>query len=156
MKSAEPLQRRILARKKVKPVQMFSVSLEIAMTQVMVTLLIIMMLIEGTTLHQGLTLERAATKHAAAMPGANREDAIRILLTRDGAVYFGHTATQVGDLPNQIRQKVRDGSERRAYLMIDARTKYWDVENVVDAIRGSGIWNVALLVERDQRATAQP
>jgi len=135
---------------------MVAVSLEMAMTQVMVTLLIIMMLIEGTTPHHGFPLERAATKHAVPMPGANREDAIKILLTRDGAVYFGHTATQVGDLPNQIRQKVRDGSERRAYLMIDARTKYWDVENVVDAIRGSGIWNVALLVERDQRATAQP
>jgi biopolymer transport protein ExbD len=157
MKSAGPLQRRVLARKRCKPLQAVAVALEMAMTEVMLTLLIIMMLIDGTTPHQSNSpANPAKAKHAISMPGAKREDAIKILLTRDGAVYFGHTATQVADLADQIRQKVRDGSKRRAYLLVDARTKYWDVESVVDAIRGGGIWNVGLLVEQDQRASMQP
>jgi biopolymer transport protein ExbD len=156
MKTTEPLQRPVLARKKCRPLELVALALQMAMAGLMLTLLIVMMLIEGTTPIHGFPLDRAATKHPTPMPGAKREDAIKILLTRDGAIYFGHRATQVEDLADQIRQKVRDGSERRVYLMVDARTKYWDVENAVDAIRGSGIWNVALLVEQDQRATTQP
>ncbi|HEX3119467.1 MAG TPA: biopolymer transporter ExbD [Candidatus Acidoferrum sp.] len=157
MKNAEPLQRRVLARKKGTTLQMVAVSLEMAMTQVMVTLLIIMMLIEGVTPHHSNSpADMAKVNHAASMPGARREDAINLIISRDGAIYFGHTATRVDDIAEQIRQKVRGGSERRAYLKVDQRAKYGDVESVVDAIRGGGIWNVALLVEQNQRATTQP
>ena len=46
--------------------------------------------------------------------------------------------------------------KQRAYLMVDQRAKNYDVENVIDAIRASGIWNVGLLVEQDQSAAARP
>jgi biopolymer transport protein ExbD len=157
MKIAEPLQRRVLLRKKCKPLQMLTGTLEMAMTQVIVTLLIIVMLVEGSTPHHSTSpADPAKAKHAVSMPGAKREDAIRILISRDGAIYFGHMATRVGDIPEQIRQKVRDGSERRVYLIVDQRAQYGDVDAVVDAIRGSGVWNIALLVDQDRRELAQP
>ena len=122
------------------------------MAGVTVLLLIVMMLVEAVEPHHStMPADMAKAKHVVPMPDAKREDAIRIIVTRDGAIYFGHTATRVEDLAEQIRQKVRDGSERRAYLMVDQRTKYWDVETVVDAIRVSGIWKVGLLVEQEQR-----
>jgi biopolymer transport protein ExbD len=127
-----------------------------AMTGFMFTMLIIMMLVEGATPHSHFPADMAKARHVVAMPGANREDAIRIILTRDGAVYFGHTEIRVADIADQIREKVRSGSERRVYLMVDRRTKNWDVENVVDAIRGSGVWNVCLLVDQDSRVPTQP
>jgi biopolymer transport protein ExbD len=157
MKSAGPLQRRVLARKKCKPLQMVAVSLEMAMTEVMVTLLVIMMLIEGVTPHHSTSpADPAKVKHAISMPGAKREDAINILISRDGAIYFDHMATHVEDIAEHIRQKVRAGSERRAYLKVDQRAKYGDVGTVIDAIRGGGLWNIGLLVEQDQRASTQP
>ncbi|HEY2819638.1 MAG TPA: biopolymer transporter ExbD [Candidatus Acidoferrum sp.] len=157
MRNTAPLRRRVLARRKSKPLQAVAVTLEMAMTGVMLTLLIIVMLVEGVTPHHStMPADMAKVQHAVPMLNAKREDAIRIILTRDGAVYFGHTETRVGDLAEQIRQKVREGSERREYLMVDQRAKNRDVENVVDAIRASGIWNVGLLVEQDRSVAARP
>ena len=157
MRNTAPLRRRVLARRKCKPLQAVAVALEMAMTFTMVTLLIIMMLVEGVTPHHStIPGDMAKAKHVVPMPNARREDAIRIIVMRDGAIYFGHTQTLVADIPDQIRQKVREGSERRAYLMVDQRAKNRAVESVVDAIRASGIWNVGLLVEQNQSAAARP
>ena len=156
MKGTEPLQRRVLARKKCTPLQVVAVTLEMAMTFVMVTLLIVIMLVEGITPHHsGFPTDLAKARHVVAMPNAKREDAIRIAVTRDGGIYFGHIETRVADLPDQIRQKVRDGSERRAYLRVDARTQYGDVKTVLDAIRGGGIWSIGLVVEQDQSVATE-
>ncbi len=156
MRSAERLQRRVLGRRKCRTLETVDVAPEMAMTGFMLTLLIVVMVAVGTQPHGGFPLDRAATKHPVPMPGARREDAIRILVTRDGAIYFGHTEIRIGDIGERIQEKVRSGSERRAYLMVDRGTKYGDVEAVVDAIRGSGIWNVGLLVDQDQRVTTRP
>ena len=150
MKGTEPLQQRVLARKNCKPLQVVAVTLEVAMTFVMATLLIVMMLVEGTTPHHfNFPLDIAKARHVVPMPNAKREDAIRIFVTRDGAIYFGHTEVRVEEVADEVRQKVRDGSERRAYLRVDARTQYGDVQTVLDAI-GGGIWNVGMIVEQDQ------
>ena len=66
---------------------------DIAMAGVAVMLLIVMMLVEGTTPHHSTSpADMAKVKHAVSMPGAKREDAINIILSRDGAIYFGHSA----------------------------------------------------------------
>ena len=157
MKIADRVRRRVLSRRQSRPLNVLRVALEMAMTGFMFTMLIIMMLVEGSTPHHGnMPVDMAHARHVVSMPGAKREDSIRIGLTRDGGIYFDHTEIRVGDIADQIREKVRSGSERRAYLKVDARTKYGDVEAVVDAIRGSGIWNVGLLTEQDQTSAAQP
>jgi biopolymer transport protein ExbD len=156
MKIVERLQGRVLARRKCRPLAV-GAALEMAMAGFMVIMLIVVMLVEGVTPHHSnMPADMAKARHVVSMPGAKREDAVRIVITRDGAIYFGHLATRVGDLTDQIRQKVRDGSERRVYMKVDRRAKYGDVEAVVDAIRGSGIWQVGLLVEQDQRLVTQP
>ena len=152
MKITGPLQRRVLARRKCRPLEAAAVSLEMAMTFAMVILLIIVMTVEGITPHHfSFPADLAKAKHVVAMPDARREDAIRIAVTRDGAIYFGHSEVRVTDLADKIRERVRGGSERRAYLTVDQRAKYWDVENVLDGIRGSGVWRIGLLVEQDRR-----
>jgi len=135
---------------------LITVTLEMAMTGFMLTLLIVMMLVEGSTPHHSNSpADMAKARHVVSMPGAKREDAIRIIVSRDGAIYFGHTAIRVGDIADQVRERVRNGSEHRAYLKVDQRTKYGDVTAVVDAIRDGGIWHIGLLVEQDQRATVE-
>jgi biopolymer transport protein ExbD len=154
MRSTGPLERRVLARRKCR---LLAGAQDIAMAGVAVILLIVIMVVEGATPHHSNSpADMAKVNHAASVPGARREDAINLIISRDGAIYFGHMATRVDDITEQIRQKVRGGSERRVYLKIDQRAKYGDVESVVDAIRGAGIWNVALLVEQNRRASPQP
>ena len=156
MKIADRVRRRVLSRRQSRPLNVLRVALEMAMTGFMFTMLIIMMLVEGATPHHGnMPVDMAHARHVVSMPGAKREDSIRIGLTRDGAMYFGHTEVRVGDIAEQIQEKVGSGSEHRVYLKIDARAKYGDVGAVVDAIRASGLWNVGLLVEKDQRAETQ-
>jgi biopolymer transport protein ExbD len=124
---------------------MVGVAFELAMTEFVLTLLIVVMVVVGTQPHGGFPLDRAAIKHPISLPSANREDAIRILVTRDGAIYFDHTEIHLDDIADQIRHKVQGGSEKRAYLMVDQRAHYGDVKPVYDAIRDGGVWNVSLI-----------
>jgi biopolymer transport protein ExbD len=151
-----PLQQRLLARRKCPPLEAIIVTLEMSMAGVMLTLLIVMMMcsVALTQNYQGSWLELPQSKHATLLRGAVREDALRIFLTRDGAVYVKngpiHTeATEIRDLPEKIRERISEGAERRAYLSVDQRTRYIDVELVIDAIRAGGIWNVSFVVGRD-------
>lgn len=108
------------------------------------------MLAVGFQPHSSFAPDLAAAKHAVSLPGAIREDAIRILVTRDGALYFrsgeGYSATRAAEMEDQVRTSVRAGSERRVYVMVDERARYGDVETVIDAVRAAGIWNMSFIV----------
>jgi biopolymer transport protein TolR len=155
MRNTTALRRRVLARRKCKPLEAVAVTWDMAMTCSMVMLFIIGVLVEGVTPHHStVPADMANAKNVVSMPDARREDAIRIIISRDGAVYFGHRQTDVRDIADQIRESVRGGSERRAYLKVDRQAKYGDVEAVVDAIRGGGIWRIGLMAEQDRSAAA--
>jgi biopolymer transport protein TolR len=95
---------------------------------------------------QQMNLPKAQS--ATLQPGAVREDAIRIAVTRDGRFFFDSVEAEAGDLPNLIRTAMRCGSERKVYLLADSRAKNGDVEIVVDQIRLSGITDVVILANR--------
>ena len=82
---------------------------------------------------------------ATTQPGAKREDAIEIYVTRDGAVYFRHAGIQLRDLPTAIQTAVREGAEKKVYIRADQRAKNGDVEKVVDEIRRAGVTQIAFL-----------
>lgn len=148
MRCAERLRRRVLGRRANRPLMVVGVALEMAMEGVMMTLLIVMMLIVGTQPHGGFPVDVTATAHAVSLPGATREDATRILVTRDGAIYFGHQESRAVDIAGQVRERMGGRSERRAYLFVDQRTRYGDVEPVIDAIRAGGVWNLSFVVQQ--------
>jgi biopolymer transport protein ExbD len=153
MSCAERLRRRVLGRRESRPLMVVGVALEMAMEGAMMTLLIVMMLIVGTQLHGGFPVDVTASAHAVSLPGATREDAMRILVTRDGAIYFGHQESRAVDIAGQVREKMRGGSERRAYLFVDQRTRYGDVEPVIDAIRAGGVRNLSFVVQQIEPGT---
>jgi biopolymer transport protein ExbD len=82
------------------------------------------------------------------MPGAGREDAMRISITRDGKVYFRNHQVALDALPDEIQEGLRNGAERRIYLAIDARAKYGDAKAILVQIRLAGIENVSFLTEK--------
>jgi biopolymer transport protein ExbD len=88
--------------------------------------------------------------HARWMPGAMRENALKVLVTRDGAVYLGHHAVTVGSLADGLRENLNRGSERRVYLRVDTRARYVEVEGVLDAIRDTGIQDVSVITDQRQ------
>jgi biopolymer transport protein ExbD/biopolymer transport protein TolR len=84
------------------------------------------------------------------MPGALREDAMLVAVTRDGNIFFGTYQMQYRDLRLAIRDCVRQGSERKVYLKVDARAKYGDAALAIDQIRLAGIQNVAIITDQRQ------
>ena len=83
--------------------------------------------------------------HSVSQPHAIREDSIRISIARDGRLYFQANLVQLRDVSGVIRGAVKDGSEKKAYLAVDGRTLYRDVDVVVDQIRLAGISDICFI-----------
>jgi biopolymer transport protein ExbD len=83
----------------------------------MVVLLFVLM-VSGTSYPDlpGNSVDLTETHHAIPMPGAVREDAIRINVRSDGRIYFGYRSVSPLDLPDLIRKGVRNGAEKKVYV----------------------------------------
>jgi biopolymer transport protein ExbD len=98
------------------------------------------------------SVDYPAVTHARPMPGALREDAITVVATRDGSIYFGNRRIVPQNLPGLIEKAIQQGAERRVYLKADARVKYADVKAVLDQIRYSGVQDIVFLAEEAHSA----
>ena len=114
---------------------------------ILLCVLFIFMIVTGPPFaHHGLTPDLARVRNAVSHPWANRHDAIRLAVTRDGTLYFGNSRSAAEDIPRQIREWVRDGSERRIYLVVDERALYGDVRVALDCVGEARIEKVTFLV----------
>jgi biopolymer transport protein ExbD len=85
------------------------------------------------------------THHAAEMPRALRDDAIRIEVDSDGTIYFRDQRVLSSQLPGLIREGIRNGAERKVYVSADARAKYGRVEQVLNEVSLAGIEKLCFL-----------
>jgi len=99
---------------------------------------------------RSLAADLPITFHAALQPAALREDAMTLIITLDGMLYFQNAKIPSRALPDAIRTAVRDGSEKTLYISADARAKYGDIQAALDRIRDSGMTNVTFLTELHQ------
>lgn len=93
-------------------------------------------------------VDLAAVGHPQPEPGALREDAIIVIVTREGKAYFGSARVVPKDLPDLIREAYVQGGKRKVYFKADARAKYGDVQAVFDLICKAGVQHVVFLVEQ--------
>jgi biopolymer transport protein ExbD len=96
----------------------------------------------------GSNADRAIAVHSSPQPGAQKEDAMLISITRDGTVFFRDHRVLRPELANEIREAVRNGAEKKVYMVVDARAKYGDATPVFAQIRLAGIENVGFLTEK--------
>ena len=101
----------------------------------------------------GIAVDLARASHAAAMPGAYRDDALLVAVERDGRVWFNTDQVTPDQLPAKLRERVSRGAERKVYIRADARCKYGKVVQVLDSVRSAGIEDIAFLVE-ERKATS--
>jgi biopolymer transport protein TolR len=111
-----------------------------------VAMYLVMSTSDRDLIHHSVDLALAA--HAKPLPAALKEDAITVVATRNGSLYFGRDRVPAKELPGLIRRAYEDGSERKVYLKADARTKYGEVKATLDLIREAGVQDVALMVEQ--------
>jgi biopolymer transport protein ExbD len=94
---------------------------------------------------KGPSADLVGARYSTRMPGALKEDALQVMITRDGNIYFREHRIALEDLPNKIREGVRNGAENKVYIAVDARAKYGEIPAVLDKIRLAGIEKVAFL-----------
>jgi len=115
----------------------------------MVVFVVLLIFMTVPTHHNGVSVDLAHVSHPVPMPGALREDAMKVTIRRDGKVYFGSDQINVIDLPAKVLDRLKDrGVERKIYVVADMRARWGTVKMVLDGVRSAGIIRVAFLVDQ--------
>lgn len=112
---------------------------------------VVLYMLSFSSSRRNRAVDLAVLEHATPQPGALREDALEIIISRDGALFLaGNNNTRGGsvqskELPDLLRSMLLPGVERRVYVIADARAKYGDVEGALIAIRNAGLPDVTFI-----------
>jgi biopolymer transport protein TolR len=117
------------------------------MVDVMLVLLIIFMVITPM-LQNKVAVDLATVENPTVMPDADKEDAVVIAVTRDGAVFLGQNKVDPSQLGSMVRDKLQDKTDKMVYFRADARAQYKAVEDAIDDVRTAGVEEVGLLTQR--------
>lgn len=85
--------------------------------------------------------------HAGFLTGAEREDALRVSVSRDGRYFVGYRQVSFGELAGRVRESVWRGAERKVYLAVDRRVKYGTVKLALAELRRGGVREIAILTD---------
>ena len=127
----------------------------IPMADIMLVLLIIFMVITPM-LQKTTPVDMAITNNAHEMKDADKDDAVVVAITRDGAIYLKNNKIDKSQIKDQIGDLVSSRLDKTVYVKSDARAKYGDVVAVVDEIRSAGVDQLGLLTEKNQSQKKEP
>jgi len=118
------------------------------MVDVMLVLLIIFMVITPM-LQKGQSVNMAKVNNPTPMPDADKEDALLVVVMRDGQIYFGTDRIRIEELTNKVKDRLANKVDKRIFIRADMRAKYGAVVDVVDNVRSAGVDDVGLLTEQN-------
>ncbi len=90
----------------------------------------------------------AKVDNPTAMPDADKDDAIVVAVTRDGAVFLGQNKVDPTQLGSLVRDKLADKTDKTIYVRADARAQFKAVEDAIDDVRTAGVEEVGLLTQK--------
>jgi biopolymer transport protein TolR len=96
----------------------------------------------------GINVELPQSRHGSSQEGESREDALLVVVTRAGSMFFGNNKISPEELTHVLQDRVKSGAERKVYLRADARAKYEDVEVILDQIRLAGIESITVMTHQ--------
>jgi biopolymer transport protein TolR len=117
------------------------------MVDVMLVLLIIFMVITPM-LQNKVAIDLASVENPTSLPDADKEDAIVIGVTRDGAVYLGQNKIDISQIGTVVSDKLAEKTDKTIYFRADARAQFKAVEDAIDAVRTAGVETVDLLTQK--------
>jgi biopolymer transport protein ExbD len=100
-------------------------------------------------MQRGVRVDQPIMHNAAAMPEADKEDAVVVTLTQDGSVFLGIDRTSVVALTNQIKNALSNRNAQIVYIKADAHVPYSGVVTIMDAMRTAGVQRFGLLTAKD-------
>jgi biopolymer transport protein ExbD/biopolymer transport protein TolR len=117
------------------------------MVDVMLVLVIIFMVITPM-LQNKVSIDLAVVANPTAMPDADKEDAIVVAVTRDGAVYLGQNRIDPSQLGSIVRDKLAEKTDKTIFIRADRRAQFKAVEDAIDDVRTAGVETVDLLTQK--------
>jgi biopolymer transport protein TolR len=117
------------------------------MVDVMLVLLIIFMVITPM-LQKGQSVDMAKVNNPVPMPDADKDDALLVVVMRDGQIYFGTDRITLDELTNKVKDRLANQVNKQVFIRADMRAKYGSVVDVVDNVRSAGVDDVGLLTEQ--------
>jgi biopolymer transport protein TolR len=128
----------------------------IPMADIMLVLLIIFMVV-APMLTPYKPVDLAKVANPINMPGADKDNAVIVVISRSGDIYLGNTRTSMDDIASLVRDRISGRADKTIFLRSDARARYGDVVRLVDKIRSAGVDNVGLLTDKiDSRMPHPP
>jgi biopolymer transport protein ExbD len=141
-----------MLRKRRNPEKLFSDlnTLQFASVMAMVLFVILVaFMVDTGPIGDGVSAALPKVTHSISMPGALREDVMKVTILRDGHVYFGSDRVDAADLQQKIAERLKDrGVERKVYIVADKHAQWDAVKPVLDGVRAAGILRVAFLVNQ--------
>jgi biopolymer transport protein TolR len=122
------------------------------MVDVMLVLLVIFMVITPMLQH-GVNVNMAQVNNPMAMPDADKEDALLVVVMQDGKIYFGNDQVQLDALTEKVKDRLANRVDKRVYLRADKRARFKYVVDVVDDVRAAGVDQLGLLTEQKKTST---
>lgn len=122
------------------------------MVDVMLVMLIIFMVITPM-LSKGISVDMVRTTNPIAMQAADKDDAVLVAVTRDGKVYLKTTQMAPEALPQKVKDMLTNRLDKTVFLRADSRARYEKVVDVIDNLRASGVDQLGLLTEEQQKKT---
>lgn len=106
---------------------------------------------------RGALIDLFSSAHSMLALHAIRQDALQVVVTRDGRLFLGTHEVVPEQLPRELREGWRAGAENRVYRIVDSRARYGDVKPAVNEIRLSGVYELSFLTSpvRSQQAGSQ-
>jgi biopolymer transport protein TolR len=124
------------------------------MVDVMLVLLIIFMVITPM-LQKGVSVDLAKVNSPAAMPDADKDDALIVAVMKDGKLFFGNDRVEADQLTQKVKDRLSNRVDKRVYVRADARAKYGSVVEVVDNGRAAGVDDLGLLTDQKKNSNQQ-
>ena len=122
------------------------------MVDVMLVLLIIFMVITPM-LQKGQSVDMAKVNNPVPMPDADKEDALLVVVMRDGQIFFGTDRVTLDQLTDKVKDRLANKVDKTVFIRADMRAKYGSVVDVVDNVRSAGVDDVGLLTEQTKTVT---
>jgi biopolymer transport protein TolR len=124
------------------------------MVDVMLVLLVIFMVITPMLQH-GVNVNMAQVTNPLAMPDADKEDALLVVVMQDGKIYFGTEQVSLEVLTEKVKDRLANRVDKRVYLRADKRARFKYVVDVVDDVRSAGVDQLGLLTEQKKTGANQ-
>src|SRR5258708_17916536 len=115
----------------------------IPMADIMLVLLIIFMVVTPMS-QKTQSVDLASTDNPRDMKHADKDDAIVVAITSDGAIYMGNTRTAKEELTSTIKDRLSTRLDHTVYVKTDARAKYGRVVEWRAEIRSASLDQLGL------------